>query len=384
MERIGKKLTMEYKRLGDYIAPAMEKNVGLKVHLSQGISNNKYFQDPRQVAQDSENDQIVRRGQFAFNKATTRNGEKISIAYRDGEDCTVSSAYQVFYIKDEEQLNPYYLMMWFKRPEFDRYARFKSHGSAHEFFTYEEMCNVLLPVPPIAEQRRIVSEYQTVERRIQNNEQLIKKLEETAQAIYHHTFVEGIDEESLPEGWRKGTLGEIANINPTRQLKLGNLAPNIDMAALSTISSYPLFIDYKIYNGGQKFQNGDTLMARITPCLENGKAGYVNFLKDGEVGFGSTEYIVLSPKDRIFPETLYFIVRNNRFIQYAVSNMNGTSGRQRVNGDAIEIYPILIPSQDVLDYFSKVARTIMTSITSASKENIHLRSLLSLLTSKLS
>lgn len=203
----------EYRRLGDYILPTMEKNVGLKVRLSQGINNNKYFQNPRQVAQDSENDQIVRRGQFAFNKATTRNGEKISIAYRDGEDCTVSSAYQVFYIKDEEQLNPYYLMLWFKLPEFGRYARFKSHGSAHEFCTFEEMCNVLLPVPSIEEQRRIVSEYQTVERRIKNNVAMIKKLEETAQAIYHHTFVEGIDENNLPEGWRMGCLGDICEFS---------------------------------------------------------------------------------------------------------------------------------------------------------------------------
>ena len=79
-----------YRRLGDYIEPYSEKNTGLKVSLSQGINNNKYFQSPRQVAQNSENDQIVRRGQFAYNKATTRNGEKISIAYRDEQDCTVS------------------------------------------------------------------------------------------------------------------------------------------------------------------------------------------------------------------------------------------------------------------------------------------------------
>lgn len=201
-----------YKRLGEYIAPYLEKNVGLKVTLSQGINNNKYFQTPRQVAVDSENDQIVRTGQFAYNKATTRNGEKISIAYREGPDCTVSSAYQVFYITDENKLNPHYLLMWFKRPEFDRYARFKSFGSAHEFFTWEEMCNVYLPVPNIDEQRKIVAEYQAVEQRIENNNRLIKALEDTAQAIYHHTFVENIDSDNLPEGWELGTLGGLAEI----------------------------------------------------------------------------------------------------------------------------------------------------------------------------
>ena len=119
--------------LGEYIEESDERNRDLLVSLSQGISNLKYFQDPKQVAENSRSDKIVRRGQFAYNRATTRNGEKISIAYRDGEDCTVSSAYGVFSITDENILNPYFLMMWFKRPEFDRFARWRSEGSAHEF-----------------------------------------------------------------------------------------------------------------------------------------------------------------------------------------------------------------------------------------------------------
>ena len=147
-----------YKRLGDYIEPVDERNSDLSVKLSQGICNNKYFITPRQVAENSANDKIVRKGQFAYNRATTRNGDKISIAYREGDDCTVSSAYQIFRIVDEEKLNPYYLWMWFRRPEFDRYARFKSRGSAHEFFEWDEMCEVYLPVPDIATQRRIVAE----------------------------------------------------------------------------------------------------------------------------------------------------------------------------------------------------------------------------------
>ena len=102
---------MEYKRLGDYIEPVDERNSKLEIKLSQGICNEKYFQDPRQVAENSAADKIVRRGYFAYNRATTRNGEKISIAYREGPDCTVSSAYQVFRIKDEEKLNPKYLLM---------------------------------------------------------------------------------------------------------------------------------------------------------------------------------------------------------------------------------------------------------------------------------
>ncbi len=149
--------------LGEYIEESDERNRDLLVSLSQGISNLKYFQDPKQVAENSRSDKIVRRGQFAYNRATTRNGEKISIAYRDGEDCTVSSAYGVFSITNENILNPYFLMMWFKRPEFDRFARWRSEGSAHEFFTFEMMQNVKIPLPPIDIQRSIVNLYNCLE-----------------------------------------------------------------------------------------------------------------------------------------------------------------------------------------------------------------------------
>lgn len=201
------------QKLGDYIREVNKRNKDLEIELSQGICNAKYFQSPKQVADNPQTHKIVRKGQFAYNRATTRNGEKISIALREGSDCTVSSAYQVFEIIDEELLDPKYLMMWFKRPEFDRLAIFYSHGSAHEFFEWDAMCDVLLPIPSIEQQREIVSEYETISKRIKLNEQIIKNLEATAQTLYHKMFVEGIDKENLPEGWRIGTLGEIADIS---------------------------------------------------------------------------------------------------------------------------------------------------------------------------
>ena len=198
--------------MGDYICEVDVRNRDLKVKLSQGISNEKYFQQPKQVAINPYNDKIVRKGQFAFNRATTRNGNKISIAYREAEDCTVSASYCVFDVKNEDILSPKYLMMWFRRPEFDRYAIYHSHGSAHEYFTFENMCDVELPIPPIDQQRKIVAEYNAIQQRIKLNEQLIVKLEETAQAIYRKMFVDGIDKNNLPEGWRMGTLGEFGDI----------------------------------------------------------------------------------------------------------------------------------------------------------------------------
>ena len=181
-----------YKRLGDYIEPCDEKNSNGEALELRGISNQKFFQKAKTntIGVDLTKYRIVRTGQFAFNRATTRNGDKISIALSQEADCIVSPSYRIFKSKDENVLNSEYLMMWFRRPEFDRYARFKSHGSAHEFFDYGEMCEVELPIPSISTQREIVKEYNTIVNRIQLNEQLNQKLEETAQAIYKQWFVE--------------------------------------------------------------------------------------------------------------------------------------------------------------------------------------------------
>lgn len=147
------------QEIGPYIQECDERNTDLNIKLSQGIANTKVFQSPKQVALNSKSDKIVRTGQFGYNRATTRNGEKISIAYRLGADCTVSSAYCVFKITHEEILDPYFLWMWVARPEFDRYARYMSKGSAHEFFEFDEMCRVKIPLSPIEVQQAIVNIY---------------------------------------------------------------------------------------------------------------------------------------------------------------------------------------------------------------------------------
>lgn len=157
IEELRRKIGSE--RIGKYIMPIDKRNTNLEIKLAQGITNDKEFATPKQVADAETSAKIVRKGQFAYNRATTRNGEKISIAYRTGEDCVVSSAYQVFEISDKDKLSPEYLMMWYKRSEFDRYARYMSKGSAHEFFEYEDMENVQIPIPSIDSQRSIASIY---------------------------------------------------------------------------------------------------------------------------------------------------------------------------------------------------------------------------------
>lgn len=158
----------EYKILGNYIRLVDERNRDLAVTKLLGVSISKKFipSIANIVGTDLSNYKIVRTGQFAYGPVTSRNGEKISIAYLDEEDCIISSSYTVFEVENKEELDPEYLMLWFSRPEFDRYARYKSHGSVREIFDWNELCMVELPVPDIEKQRNIVKAYKTITDRI--------------------------------------------------------------------------------------------------------------------------------------------------------------------------------------------------------------------------
>ena len=200
-----------YKRLGDYIRSVDVRNRDLAVTNLLGVSISKTFipSIANTIGTDMSTYKVVEPYQFAYGPVTSRNGDKITFAlYKGTEKCIISQAYETFEIVDKEQLDPDYLMMWALRPEFDRYARFKSNGSAREIFSWDEMCEVYLPVPDIATQRRIVAEYQAVEKRIATNERLIAKLEETAQTIYKKMFVDDIDQAHLPDYLHLSTVGD--------------------------------------------------------------------------------------------------------------------------------------------------------------------------------
>ena len=157
-----------YKQLGNYIRQVDERNRDLSVDKLLGVSITKQFipSIANIVGTDLSNYKIVRTGQFAYGPVTSRNGEKISIALLLEDDCIISSSYSVFEIIDKNALNPEYLMLWFSRPEFDRYARYRSHGSVREIFDWDELCQAELPVPSIEKQNEIVEAYRAVTDRI--------------------------------------------------------------------------------------------------------------------------------------------------------------------------------------------------------------------------
>lgn len=175
----------------------------------------------------------------------------------------------------------------------------------------------------------------------------------------------------------KYKLGEIIELNPRESIKKGNIARKIAMDDLGEFKRDIESYSYSEYKGGTKFRNYDTLMARITPCLENGKTSFVNILEENEVAFGSTEYFVFRAKqDIINPYYLYYLVTTDKFREVAIKSMSGTSGRQRVQKDQILDFSVDLPSLEDQEKIMKPLKLIDDKISLNTKLNTNLNSLL--------
>ena len=208
-----------YKHLGNYIRQVDERNRDMSIEKLLGVSITKQFISSiaNIVGTDLSNYKIVRTGQFAYGPVTSRNGEKMSIALLQEDDCIISSSYSVFEVIDKGILNPEYLMLWFSRPEFDRYARYRSHGSVREIFDWEEMCQVELPIPAIEKQNEIVEAYKVVTDRIALKQKINDNLVAVGTASIQKNVDRGalinlteaeMDRLSFPDGFRIQTVSE--------------------------------------------------------------------------------------------------------------------------------------------------------------------------------
>ena len=373
---------MEYQRLGNYIKPVDKRNRDLKVNLSQGICNAKYFQNPKQIADNPQAHKVVRTGQFAYNRATTRNGDKISIALREGPDCTVSSAYQVFEIIDENLLHPKYLMMWFMRPEFDRLAIYYSHGSAHEFFEWEAMCDVQLPVPPIERQREIVTEYETLTHRIRLNQQIIQRLEDTAQALYRKTFIDNIDKQNLPPGWHLGTIEELSEFVVTGVIPRYVVNGEFKVLGQRYVHDHSIdmsFVKMHLPKPNCLYiKNGDILI-NSTGSGTLGRAGQV-FNSPQNLAFDSNMTLV-RPKFDYLIDYLGFVIFDKE--DYFVQISQGSTNQTRLYCSMVKPIEIVVPAEGVLKDFTNKVRPMRFNIELRKQETEKLNELQSLLLAKM-
>lgn len=262
---------------------------------------------------------------------------------------------------DSSFVVPEYLNYYLNAPEQrDRMLRL-ANGATVSHINVADIRNMPVQLPSRGEQSKVAELLNVLDDKIDLNNRLNDYLEQLCQSLFDRF---DNDENNLFV-----KVSDIADVNPRRTLKKGEEALCVEMADLSTTGAFPTDWRTKAYNGGVKFVNGDTILARITPCLENGKAGYINFLEQDEVAFGSTEYIVLTSKGELPSEFFYFLARNEDFISYATAHMNGSSGRQRVSGADVGNYEVRMPSEKQVSEFKEIAGKAMRVISASSIES---------------
>ncbi len=373
-------MKLNYKKLGDFIQQVKKRNNdnSLTVDNLRGINISKEFMPS--VANVTGTDlsvyKVVEKNQFAYNPMHVGRDEILPISMLVNQNrVIVSPAYVIFEIVDTDKLLPEYLMIWCRRSEFDRNAWFTTDSSVRGGFNWDDFCDLELPVPSLEKQKEIIKEYHTITDRIKLNEQLNQKLEDTAQSIYKEWFVNF-------ESTKSVKLNDYIEFNPKHTIKKEQLTSYIEMADVQEDVMSLKNIIKRPFTSGSKFKNQDTLLARITPCLENGKTAFVTGLNKNEVAFGSTEFIVMRAKKEISPYWVYCLAREENFRSYAISSMVGSSGRQRVHSDYLKEYEILIDTEK-MNNFHITVKPLFELIDLKAKENKNLEILRETLLSKM-
>ena len=406
-----------YKKLGKYIREVNVRDTDKKVTLLLGVSIEKIFKPSiaNTIGTDMSTYKVVKRNQFAYGPVTSRNGDKISIALlEDYDEAIVSQAYTPFEIIDTNELLPEYLMMWFRRPEFDRYARFMSHGSAREIFGWEEMCDTELPVPHPNKQREIVKEYNTIINRIKLNEQLNQKLEETAQAIYKQWFVdfEFPDENGkpyksnggemvfceelemeIPKGCIYGKISDLSHVKHGYAFKGEYFTETETNLLLVSPGNFKLtggfnFEKNKYYKGdyptGYVLSENDLIVNMTDLSVKGDTLG--NTALTPKVNFK-----VLLHNQRVgkfelnnlnYCYYLYFATNQNNYKNYILGTATGTTVRH-TSPDRIAEFELLIPDENIIIKFNKLLDPIITLINNKPSQQHKLHEFKELLLSKL-
>ncbi len=313
---------------------------------------------------------------------------------------------------DKRRLDFRFLRHWLNSPIMAAHIHGYRDGSVAERLNLPTIRALPVVIPPLAEQRAIASVLGALDDKIELNRRMNATLESMARALFQSWFIDfdpvrakldnrhptGMDAETaalfpdsfqdsevgqIPTGWTASLLPDAVHVNPQRVLKKGAIAPYLDMKNLPTQGHSAEEVIQREFGSGTKFINGDTLLARITPCLENGKTGFVDFLDDGEVGWGSTEYIVLRPKPPLSPHFDYLLARSDALRSHAIQNMTGSSGRQRVPSECFNTFHVAVPTAEVARRFGELTAPLMAKIKSNSDESRTLATLRDTLLPKL-
>lgn len=305
-------------------------------------------------------------------------------------------------LKNKDKINPHFLYYWLLSKYSQEYLRSGSSASAQPAINQETLKKLIVPFPTREEQDSIARILSDMDGKIELNQQMNKTFEAMARAVFKHWFIdfefpneEGKPYKSsggemvssecgeLPKEWKAVAFLDAFDINPPHSLNKGQVAPYVEMANMPNDSARILGYVDRPFTSGTRFTDGDTLVARITPCLENGKTAFVDFVGAGRVGWGSTEYIVLRPRTPLPPEFGYFLARTEYFRMHAISNMTGTSGRQRVPVDCFDNFMFVMPAAQTVGHFGKFARACLSFMKKNDNESKTLTSIRDMLLPKL-
>ncbi len=247
---------------------------------------------------------------------------------------------------------------------YDTLRIYGGDGTAVPIVNKTDFESIVAEVPENKEeQERIAGVLSSLDDKIDLLTRQNATLEAMAETLFRQYFIE-----NPKENWKDGVIADIIDFNPTRKLSKDIIAPFLEMSNLSTTTYAPNGWYDRSFSSGTKFKNGDTLLARITPCLENGKTAYVDFLEDEQVAWGSTEYIVMCPKCGLHPFFAYIVAKYQDFRDYAESCMSGSSGRQRVDVDNLKGYEIKMPDAEIIKRFNVLIDSIVSKMNCNNKQ----------------
>ena len=356
-----------FNRLGNYIAEIDSRNKDMSVSNLLGVSISKDFMPSvaNVIGTDLSNYKIISKNQFACSLMQVSRDGKMPVAMFEEDEAIMSPAYPMFEVIDKTVLMPQYLMMWFSRSEFDREASYYAVGGVRGSLTWEDFCNMKLPIPSITRQREIVSEYETLTNRIRLNNQMIQHLEATAQALYRKTFVDNIDKENLPEGWRMGTLGEVATF------KYGKLA---DKHAKSDRYPYPVFSGYAVTG----YTNEYTLKEPTIVIIARGDAGTGKICMSPKECYLSNLAIAIETNDISIKDYLYY-----HLLDSDTMSLRSGSAQAQITINNVEPFEIMIPAKEVCMDFSQKVETLYQAVLIKKQEIEILTDLQSLLLARM-
>ena len=380
-----------YKQLGQFIRQVDVRNTDGKEENLLGVSVQKQFipSIANTVGTDFRKYKVVKKGQFTYIPDTSRRGDKIGIALlEDYDEGLVSNVYTVFEIIDEKQLIPEYLMIWFSRPEFDRYARFKSHGSVREVMDWEEMCKVELPVPDIEKQREIVKAYKTITDRIALKQKINDNLANTEQAILVETV---INNHTVPTA-----LGDLVDFID------GDRGKNYPTFDEFTSTGYCLFLNASnVTSTGFNFDNcmfvseeKDKLMNKghLSPydivLTSRGTLGnvalYDKHIKYENVRINSGMLIIRPKTKRLSPYFIYALLKSS-YMKAAIERFKSGSAQPQLPIKDLQKITFEIPESDtVLVALDRQFLAVEESISINNNEIGNLKELSNVLLAELS